>query len=88
MDIQNIKKIRDKIESINSIQHKSIFRIFKKHNVQYSENKNGIFINLSEVNENILKEINNYLNYLQKQEQVICKIESEKNNMKSYLLNT
>jgi uncharacterized protein (UPF0332 family) len=84
MNVQDIKKLREKIESIDVKQHSCIFNIFKKYNVQFSENKNGIFINLSEVNSDILKEVSYYLNYLQKQEQVINKIENEK---KEYINN-
>ena len=44
--------------------HLSIFRLFLKHNVQYSENKNGIFINLTNVDVEIIKELNDYLKEL------------------------
>jgi hypothetical protein len=71
-------KLRNHIEKLNDSYHSNIFKIFKKNNVEYSENKNGIFINLSEVDEDILREIYVYLDYLNKQEHQINKIEQQK----------
>jgi tRNA U34 5-carboxymethylaminomethyl modifying enzyme MnmG/GidA len=75
---ENIIKLRNSIEKLNPSYHKFIFNIFKKHNIEYSENKNGIFINLSEVDNNVINEVNTYLLYLNKQEQQINKIENQK----------
>jgi len=40
-----------------------IYRIIKDNNVQYSQNINGVFINLNNVDDTILDKIVQYLNY-------------------------
>ena len=83
MSQQNIKYIRDIIESINSIHHIKFFEIFKKHNVKYSENRNGIFINMSSLDTNIINEIEEYIFYINKQEETLNKTEKIKKNFKN-----
>lgn len=70
--------LNKKIQSLDKCIHIEIFKIFKKHNVPYSENKNGIFINLSEVKENVIEEIKKHLEYIQEQEKELNIIEKEK----------
>lgn len=80
-------KIRDKIENLTDIEHIEIFKIFKKHNIEFSENNNGIFINIVNVNDQILSEINMYINHLQKVENEINNIEQQKNEFKENFFN-
>ena len=52
-----LKEIKKLIENMNKNKHIEILTIFKEHNVSISENKNGSFINLSLLNEEIPTEI-------------------------------
>ena len=83
MSQQKIKYIRDTIENINPIHHIKFFEIFKKHNVKYSENRNGIFINMSSLDTNIVNEIEEYIFYINKQEETLNKTEKIKKNFKN-----
>ena len=49
-----------------------------KHSCDFSENKNGIFINLSKIPINIIQELYEYLNYIDTQEAQINILEDEK----------
>jgi hypothetical protein len=58
----------------------------KKYKVNFSENKNGVFINLSEVSKRILDELVSYINYVKKQENFLNIHENQKKKFKEELL--
>lgn len=78
MTEQELVDLNNKIQSLDKNIHIEIFKIFHKHNVPYSENKNGIFINLSEVKEDVIDEVYKHLEYIQAQEKELNIIEKEK----------
>lgn len=53
--IQNLKNKRHYIE---------IYKIIKENNVTHSQNINGVFINLTNIEDSILDKIVKYLNYI------------------------
>lgn len=85
MSSTSIHNIKSKIEKFTSDKHIEIFKIFKKHNVVYTENKNGIFINLNHVHDSVLQEIEQYIDYIQKQDNILLSVENEKNNLEQQL---
>ena len=59
------KQIMVKIQNLKNKRHyMDIYKIIKENNVTYSQNINGIFINLTNIEDNILDKIIKYLNYL------------------------
>lgn len=63
-ELDKIRKfIIDKSKILKEYEHKEIFKIIKKHNLNFTENKNGVFINLNKLTDNILMEINNFIMY-------------------------
>jgi hypothetical protein len=54
---------------INNLKNKKyyieIYKIIKENNVLYSQNNNGIFINLTNIEDSILDKIVKYLNYIE-----------------------
>lgn len=87
MDDIELTTLRNTIEELDKIHHEQIFKIIKKHKVIFSENNNGIFVNLSELTPEILLELKLYLKYIQRQENEINEMEEEKNKFKK-ILNT
>lgn len=81
MDNKNLLNLRDSIEKLSKDVHIEIFKLLKKENVEFSENKNGVFINLSILDDKIINKLDSYLNYVITQENMINQIESEKNNV-------
>ena len=59
-----------------------IFNIIEEDNCQYSENKNGIFINLNNVNENTIDKIFNFINFIKHKKEDLIKQEEVVNNAK------
>lgn len=78
-DIETIKEIKNRIESMNKHHQIEVLRILKqgKH-VVFNENINGVFVNLTEVNQDILSQLNSYIFYVDKQTNNIEKIEAQK----------
>lgn len=88
MDIDaDLNKLKNQIEHFDKNKQLHVFRIFKENNIKFSENRNGIFINMSELSEDILNELRNYVNYVQKQEITIDEIELKQNKIEKTLQN-
>ena len=72
--------LKEKIEKLNKFHQIEITRILNNHdNVTLNENKNGIFINLSVIDQNIIEEIKEYLEYVNILQSDFNSIEKQKN---------
>lgn len=61
---QRVKKeITQKIASLSKTEHYEIFKVFQKHGVKYTQNKNGLFFNLSDVSDEAIHEIIKLLDF-------------------------
>ena len=76
--IDSLKFLRDKIELLNAFHQIEILRILHTNNVTFSENKNGVFVNLTYVSPDIIDTINEYIIYVYKQESQLNEIEEKK----------
>jgi hypothetical protein len=57
------KSLFDKINLLSSTEHEEILKIVKNGSVAFSRNKNGVFFNLSTVPDELIKEIDNFVQY-------------------------
>lgn len=57
------RMILEKINMLTSTEHEEIWKIVKKHEVSFSQNKNGVFFNLSIVPPEIMCEIDKFVDY-------------------------
>ena len=73
MSIINRTKIKDNISKMHNIEQMELFKLFIKHNVKYSSNKNGVFINISKVDDQILQIIQEHILFYQKNNQTLEK---------------
>ena len=80
MDIEELKK---KFERYNTIRQQEILNIFIKHSETYTENHNGTFINLSLCHKETIADIYNYIDYIEKQDVELDKLESIKEQYKN-----
>ena len=64
-DINNeyLKELKDKIMNLQENEHYEFLKILYKHNYAFSENKNGIFINMTKLSKEVIKDINIYLEF-------------------------
>lgn len=85
MDLKNIKTTIEKMNKTNQLY---ILKIFYENKCNYTENSNGVFINLIYVKPEILKKINNYINYISLQETNLNKVENIKKEIKKEYIKT
>ena len=78
LDLDALKSLRDKIELLTFFNQTEIFRIMFTNKVTFSENKNGVFINLTYVNADVIEKISEYLVYVSKQESHLNEVEDKK----------
>jgi hypothetical protein len=78
INIDSLKYLRDKVESLNVFHQTEVLRILHTNKVTFSENKNGIFVNLTYVNSYVIDAINEYIIYVYKQESQLNEIEEKK----------
>lgn len=83
----DLQLLRNQIEKLDKVHHIGILKILKENKVQYSENSNGIFINLTKVNDIIIQFINKYVKYVNLQEDQLGDIEDKKQEYKNEFYN-
>mgnify|MGYP006088204853 CR=1 FL=1 len=71
--MDRINSFISKINSLNLTmdQNIEIYKIIKKDNVKIMKNNNGVFVNLNTLSENILKELENLIHYMDKNEFIL-----------------
>ncbi len=82
MDTKELINLKKKIENIDISHHIEIFRIFQENNISFSENRNGIFINMNNLTSEIINKIIKYLTYIKTQEQHLSNVEQLKSSYK------
>ena len=80
MEHDSLISLRNKMENMNIIHHLKFFEILKDHKIHFSENRNGIFINMNNLNNTIIDKINTYILYINKQEETLDQTEKIKND--------
>jgi len=75
--------IREIIESMNKFNQVEILRILHKRSITLNENRYGVHINLSELNKEIIDELQNYIRYVNTQESTLRNVEKKKETFKN-----
>jgi len=65
-DITRRKQLIKEISKLKKVEHIEIFKIFKKDNIKYTENNNGIFINISKIPDITLRKVKKFLLFYNK----------------------
>lgn len=69
------KRLIELSKNLTKIEYFEIFNIITEDNCQYSENKNGIFINLLNVSENTIDKIFDFINFIKHKKEDLIKHE-------------
>ena len=83
--MNNLKQLKDDIEQLNPSQHITIGKFLYESNVNMFENKNGVFINLTDIDQDIIDKVRTKLHYIQEQEQHFESLELKKQAYKDNL---
>ena len=82
--VTELNYIRETIESMNKFNQVEVLRLLSRHSeVILNENKYGIHINLSELNKDIINELNIYVKYVNTQELTLNSIEQQKEDYRN-----
>jgi len=77
-EITDLKRLRDKIEKMERIHQIHIFKILKENQIEFTENSNGVFVNMTLLDDTTLKQINNFIKYVNLQQKQLESIEDIK----------
>ena len=72
--------LKNKIETFSKENQIEILKILNKH-VPLNENNNGVFVNLTSLEDGVVKELNNYIHFVESQEKVLKCDETKKENI-------
>jgi hypothetical protein len=91
INIDNItlkkKKLIEISKNLTNIEYLEIFNIIKEDNCNYSENKNGVFINLLNISEDTIDKIFNFINFIKHKREDLMKHEEYLNVAKQNISN-
>lgn len=87
MAIDKLNEIKEEIEKMDKSSHLEVFNILENEKIPYNSNMNGVFVNLSLINKNILKRLEDYIDYKKKQKLFLNKHEDIKEEYKKKFFN-
>lgn len=87
MNLERLIEIKDEIENLDKSCHLEVFNLLNNNNISYNSNMNGVFINLTELEENIIINLEKYIEYKKTQKQFLKKDEEIKEQYKKEFFN-
>jgi hypothetical protein len=88
MNYDKLVFIKERIEIMSKYHQQEILEILKKSlKVILNENNNGVFINLSNVDDDVIYKLEEYINYVNTQEKYIDIIETKKLTIENKFFN-
>jgi len=79
-----LERLKKSIESMDKINQIEVLRLLHKNNVFLNENKNGVYVNLTELTDSVLENIFKFVEYIDTQENKL----NEEENVKQEYINT
>jgi ribosomal protein L30/L7E len=75
----NLNLLKEQIEKLNKFHQIEILKLLKNDSsCTLNENKNGVFVNLTNVNADLINKLEKYLDYVVEQEKSLDDIEQHK----------
>lgn len=87
MNIEKLNEIKEEIEKMDKNSHLEVFNILENNKIPYNKNMNGIFINLSIIDEEIISKLEKFIIYKNKQKNILNKDELIKEQYKKEFFN-
>jgi hypothetical protein len=72
-NLNRLKFLKEKIELLDDNEHREILKIIKKYNCKFTENNNGIFINMNKLSDSVLSEMDNFLEFSNENNKMLTK---------------
>lgn len=81
-------KLKENIEDLSFFHQVEVLRILNENNSSIlNENKNGVFVNLTQLDNGVVNKLNTYLKYVSKQETYIVEFEKAKKKISEQFFN-
>tara|TARA_A100001011_G_C13607628_1_gene554666 strand:- start:234 stop:512 length:279 start_codon:yes stop_codon:yes gene_type:complete len=84
--MNSVKQLKEDIESLDSSQQILIGKLLYDSNINMFENKNGVFINLTELDESIIELLKKKIEDIREQESLFIDLELKKQAYKDNLV--
>ena len=65
VSIKKLKELRDTITDLEVCEQAEILKIIEKNKAKFTENKNGVFINMNKLSDKAIEDIEIFLEYIQ-----------------------
>jgi hypothetical protein len=62
--IKRLKELRDTITELDVCEQSEVLKIIEKNNIKFTENKNGVFINMNKLSDKSIQDIEHFLEYI------------------------
>ena len=89
--ISDLIKLKNEINNLNNYEAEEIKNIINRHSVPYTKNSNGIFINMNSFTEDIISDLNKFIDFSKKSRKILenksRELDNEKKNINSLIKN-
>ena len=82
MKLEELENIKKKIELLSLHEKIEIFKIIKENNINYTQNKNGIFVIMNNIDPSLIEKIESFLVFLNDTKKRTKEIEEKIINLK------
>ena len=65
VSVKKLKELRDIITELEICEQSEILKIIEKNKIKFTENKNGVFINMNKLSDKAIYDIETFLEYIQ-----------------------
>ena len=85
--VEKLNKLKNQIESLDKHHQIEILKILSRNLCKLNENKSGVYVNMSFLDDKNIEEIEDYLRYMKEQEDNLITTEYQKKEfMDSYFI--
>lgn len=77
-EVEKLQNIKETIEKMSKIQQIDVLKLLLESNIETSENSNGTFINLTELDETIITKLVDFIMFIEEQNKLIEDMEIKK----------
>ena len=81
MEKNKLLELKNKIDKLDPSFHIRILKVLHENSIKFSENRNGIFLNMNNLNEKTINSIEKVLKYIEVQEKNLQAVETIKKEL-------
>tara|TARA_B110000285_G_scaffold222356_1_gene276432 strand:- start:7562 stop:7882 length:321 start_codon:yes stop_codon:yes gene_type:complete len=85
INVNQLEELKQKIELLSKFHQIEILKILSKNLCKLNENKNGIFVNMSFLPNEVIQDLDKYMNYIEEQSETFQTLEYQKEEFKNII---